>query len=319
MGVAEYTIKRTIQAVAVVYVVATVVFISIRSVPGDPARLILGGDADADAIAAMRRELGLDQPMYVQYFRWMSDLLRGDLGESIYTGEPVIGRIVGAAEPSVSIAVVGICIAMAVAIPAGILSATRQNRWEDYAATLVSFLSISMPAFWIGIVLILVVATRIDAIPSYGYTPISEGIRPWLLNILLPSLAVGLPYAGIISRMTRSSMLDVLSQDYMQTARAKGIPPRAALLKHGLQNALMPVVTVAGILFALLLGGIVAVEIVFGIQGFGRLLIRSIERQDFPIVQGSVIIVSIIFVFMNLVVDLLYMSINPKVRYGGES
>lgn len=319
MGVAEYTLKRTVQAVAVVYVVATIVFVAIRSVPGDPARLILGGDADADAIAAMRQELGLDQPIYVQYFRWMGDLVRGDLGESIYTGEPVIGRIIGAAEPSLSIAVIGIAIALAIAIPAGVLSATRQNEWEDYVATLVSFLSISMPAFWIGIVLILVIATRFESIPSYGYTPISEGIRPWFLNILLPALAVGLPYAGIISRMTRSSMLDVLGQEYMQTARAKGIPPRAALLKHGLQNALMPVVTIAGILFALLLGGIVAVEIVFGIQGFGRLLIRSIERQDFPIVQGSVILVAIIFVFMNLVVDLLYMTINPKVRYGGES
>lgn len=319
MGVARYVVKRTLQALAVVYVVATIVFVAVRSVPGDPARLILGGDADADAIAAMRQELGLDQPIYVQYFRWMGDLLSGDLGASIYTGEPVISRIAGAAEPTLSIALVGIIIAMAVAIPAGIIGATRRNQWEDYVATLISFLSISMPAFWIGIVLILVVATRVDAVPSYGYTPISEGVRPWLANVILPALAVGLPYAGIISRMTRSSMLDVLNQDYMRTARAKGIPPRLALLKHGLQNALMPIVTIAGILFALLLGGIVAVEIVFGIQGFGRLLIRSIERQDFPIVQGSVILISVIFVFMNLAVDLLYMAINPKIRYGGES
>ena len=319
MGVARYIIKRTLQAVAVIYVVATIVFIAVRSVPGDPARLILGGDADVEAIRAMRQELGLDEPIYVQYIRWMSDLLRGDFGNSIYTGESVLSRIAGAAEPTLSIALVGITIAIVVAIPAGIYGATRQNQWEDYMATAVAFLSISMPAFWIGIVLILLVASRIDAIPSYGYTPISAGVIPWLSNIILPALAVGLPYAGIITRMTRSSVLDVLNQDYMQTARAKGIPPRLALLKHGLQNALMPIVTIAGILFALLLGGIVAVEIVFGIQGFGRLLIRSIERQDFPVVQGSVILISVIFVFMNLAVDLLYMSINPKIRYGGGS
>lgn len=319
MGVARYAVKRSLQALAVVYIVATLVFVAVRSVPGDPARLVLGGDADPEALAAVREELGLNQPIYVQYYRWMSDLLRGDLGESIYTGEPVLSRIIAATEPTLSIALVGMTIALLIAIPTGILGATRRNQWEDYTGTTVAFLSISMPAFWFGIVLILLVANNVSSIPSYGYTPLQDGIVPWFTNIILPAIAVGLPYAGIITRMTRSSMLDVLNQEYMQTARAKGIPPRQALLKHGLQNALMPVVTVAGILFALLLGGIVAVEIVFGIQGFGRLLIRSIERQDFPIVQGSVILVSVIFVFMNLVVDLIYMIINPKIRYGGEN
>jgi peptide/nickel transport system permease protein len=317
MGIQRYVAKRTLQALLVVYVVATTVFVAVRSIPGDPARLILGGDADADAIAAVRAELGLDQPMYVQYVRWMSDLARGDLGESIFTGEPVVARILGAAEPTLSIGLVGISIAILIAIPAGIISATRRDGWEDYAATGVAFLGISMPSFWIGIVLLLTVGTVIPAIPSYGYTSISEGIGPWLAHVILPATAVGLPYAGILTRMTRSSMLEVLGEEYMQTARAKGLPPRVILLKHGLQNALLPVVTVAGILFALLLGGIVAVEMVFGIQGFGRLLIRSIERQDFPIVQGSVIVISVIFVFMNLFVDLLYMSINPKIKYGG--
>lgn len=319
MGVQRYVAKRTLQALLVIYVVATTVFVAIRSIPGDPARLILGGNADADAIAAVRAELGLNQPIYVQYGRWMGNLARGDFGSSIYTGEPVLGRIAGAAEPTLSIGIVGISIAILIAIPAGIISATRRNQWEDYVATGVAFLGISMPSFWIGIVLLLTVGSVVPAIPSYGYASISDGVVPWLSHIILPAAAVGLPYAGIITRMTRSSMLEVLNEDYMQTARAKGLPPRLVLLKHGLQNALLPVVTVAGILFALLLGGIVAVEMVFGIQGFGRLLIRSIERQDFPIVQGSVIIISIIFVFMNLFVDLLYMSINPKIRYGGET
>jgi peptide/nickel transport system permease protein len=319
MGLERYIAKRVAQALLVVYVVATVVFVAIRSIPGDPARLILGGDADADAIAAMRAELGLDEPLAVQYARWMGDLLRGDLGTSIYTGESVLDRIVGAAEPTLSIALVGITIAMLIAIPAGVVSATRKNQWEDYAATGVAFLGISMPSFWIGIVLLLTVGSVLPFLPSYGYASIGQGVVPWLSHTILPALAVGLPYAGIITRMTRSSMLEVLGEDYMQTARAKGLSPRLVLLKHGLQNALLPVVTVAGILLALMLGGVVAVEIVFGIQGFGRLLIRSIERQDFPIVQGSVILVSVIFVFMNLVVDLVYMLVNPKIRYGGET
>ena len=317
MGIKRYVAKRTLQAIGVVYVVATAVFVAVRSVPGDPARLVLGGNAEPDELAAVRAELGLDQPIHVQYYRWMADLARGDLGDSIYTGQSVVTSIVNAAEPTLSIGLVGITIAILIAIPAGVVSATRRDQWEDYVATGVAFLGISMPSFWIGIVLLLTVGTAIPAIPSFGYASISEGVIPWLSHVILPATAVGLPYAGIITRMTRSSMLEVLSEDYMQTARAKGLPPRLVLFKHGLQNALMPVVTVAGILFALLLGGIVAVEMVFGVQGFGRLLIRSIERQDFPIVQGSVIVISIIFVFMNLVVDLLYMSINPKVKYGG--
>ncbi|WP_211226032.1 ABC transporter permease [Haloplanus natans] len=319
MGLQRYVAKRVLQAVLVVYVVATAVFVAVRSVPGDPARLVLGGNAGPEELAAVREELGLDEPIYVQYADWMADLARGDLGQSIFTGEAVITRILGAAEPTLSIGLVGICIALLVAIPGGIVSATRKGGWEDYAVTSVAFLGVSMPSFWIGIVLLLVVSTFVPFLPSYGYVSISEGVVPWLSHVILPGLAVGLPYAGIITRMTRSSMLEVLSEDYIQTARAKGLPPRTVLLKHGLQNALLPVVTVAGILFALLLGGIVAVEVVFGIQGFGRLLIRSIERQDFPIVQGSVIVISIIFVFMNLFVDLLYTSINPKIRYGGEA
>jgi peptide/nickel transport system permease protein len=317
MGLKRYVAKRTLQALGVVYVVATAVFVAVRSVPGDPARLVLGGNAEPDELAAVRAELGLDQPIHVQYYRWMADLARGDLGDSIYTGQSVVASIVNAAEPTLSIGLVGITIAILIAIPAGVVSATRRDQWEDYVATGVAFLGISMPSFWIGIVLLLTVGTAIPAIPSFGYASISEGIVPWLSHVILPATAVGLPYAGIITRMTRSSMLEVLSEDYMQTARAKGLPPRLILFKHGLQNALMPVVTVAGILFALLLGGIVAVEMVFGVQGFGRLLIRSIERQDFPIVQGSVIVISIIFVSMNLFVDLLYMSINPKIKYGG--
>jgi peptide/nickel transport system permease protein len=317
MGMQRYLAKRIIHAFVVIYVVATVVFVAVRSIPGDPARLMLGGDADPQALTAVRQELGLNQPIYIQYVRWLGELVQGDFGESIHTQQSVITMLIDVAEPTLSIALLGMVIAICIAVPAGIISAIHRYSPQDYLATLVSFFGISMPGFWIGILLILGIGTRFEAIPSFGYVPLSEGIVPWFKHILLPAIAVGLPYGGILMRMTRSSMLEVLNEDYMRTARAKGLSPRLVLFKHGFQNALMPVVTIAGILLAVVLGGVVAVEIVFGIQGLGRLLISSINRRDFPVVQGTVIIISFVFVFMNLIVDMLYTVINPKIKYGG--
>ena len=317
MGMQRYIAKRIVHSIAVMYVVATVVFIAVRSIPGDPARLLLGGDADPEALRAVRRELGLNQPIYIQYFRWLADLAQGDFGQSIHTQQSVLTMLADVAEPTLSIALLGMLIAILIAIPAGIVSAVHRYTAEDYIATLISFFGISMPGFWIGILLILVIGTRFEAIPSFGYVSISEGVVPWFKHIILPAIAVGLPYGGILMRMTRSSMLEVLNEDYMRTARAKGLSPRLVLFKHGFQNALIPVVTIAGILLAVVLGGVVAVEIVFGIQGLGRLLIGSLSRRDFPVVQGSVIAISFVFVFMNLFIDLLYTLINPKIRYGG--
>ena len=317
MGMQRYLAKRVVHAVAVIYVVATVVFLAVRSIPGDPARLLLGGDADPEALAAVRRELGLNQPIYVQYIRWLGELVQGDFGQSIHTQQSVLVMLADVAEPTVSIALLGMAIAILIAVPAGIISAVHRYTVEDYVATLVAFFGISMPGFWIGILLILGLGSRFEAIPSFGYVSISEGVVPWFMHIILPAIAVGLPYGGILMRMTRSSMLEVLNEDYMRTARAKGLSPRLVLFKHGFQNALIPVVTIAGILLAVVLGGVVAVEIVFGINGLGRLLISSINRRDFPVVQGTVIVISFVFVFMNLFVDMLYTLINPKIKYGG--
>lgn len=313
----RYIGKRVVHSLVVIYVVATTVFFAVRSIPGDPARMMLGGDADAEAVRQLRLEMGLDQPLYVQYVRWMRRLLTGDLGNSVFTDQSVLDRLVSVAEPTLSIAALGMVIALAVALPAGIVSAVHQDEIEDYVATLISFLGISMPGFWIGIVLLLVFADQLSLLPAFGYTSVSEGVVPWLKHIVLPALAVGLPYGGILMRMTRSSMLEVLNEDYMRTARAKGLNGRLVLFKHGLQNALIPVITMAGILLGVLIAGVVAVEIVFGIQGLGRLLIRSIERRDFPVIQGAVIVISFVFVFMNLFVDILYTAVNPKIGYGG--
>ncbi|MFC5279929.1 ABC transporter permease [Halorubrum rubrum] len=317
MGLRQYLLKRLVHSVFVMLFVVTVVFFAVRSIPGDPARLMLGGDADPEALEALRAELGLNEPLYVQYFQWLRRLLTGDFGESIRTGEPVLGSLVQVAGPTLSIAMLGMVIALVIAIPTGIVSSVKRYEIEDYLSTTIAFFGISMPAFWIGIVLILVVGVNVDAIPTFGYTPINEGVGPWLRSILLPAIAVGFPYGGILMRMMRSSMLEVLNEDYMRTARAKGLTSNLVLFKHGLQNALIPVVTLAGIFLAVVLGGVVAVEIVFGIRGIGRLLIGSINRRDFPLIQGTVLIVSFVFVLANIVVDLLYTMINPRIKYGG--
>ncbi|ESS04217.1 MAG: ABC-type dipeptide/oligopeptide/nickel transport system, permease component [uncultured archaeon A07HR67] len=317
MGLKQYLLKRLLHSVFVMFFVVTVVFAAVRSIPGDPARLMLGGDVDTETLQALRTELGLNQPLYIQYLRWLRRLLSGDLGESIRTGEPVLGSLVQVAGPTVSIAALGMVIALVVAIPTGILSSVRRYEVEDYLSTAVAFFGISMPAFWIGIVLILLIGVNVEAIPTFGYTPLGEGVWPWFKSILLPAFAVGFPYGGILMRMMRSSMLEVLNEDYMRTARAKGLSSNLVLFKHGLQNALIPVVTLAGIFLAVVLGGVVAVEIVFGIRGLGRLLIGSINRRDFPVIQGTVLVIAFVFVLANIVIDLLYTMINPRIKYGG--
>ena len=317
MGMRRYLAKRLVHSLFVVFFVATVVFAAVRSIPGDPARLMLGGDADPEALAALQAELGLNEPVYVQYFRWLGRILSGDLGDSIRTGQSVLELLLDVAEPTLSIAGLGMAIALVIAIPTGIISAVKRYEIEDYLSTLVAFFGISMPSFWIGIVLILVIGVNVEFLPTFGYTSIEEGVVPWLQSIILPSIAVGVPFGGILMRMMRSSMLEVLNQDYMRTARAKGLNSNLVLIKHGLQNALIPVVTLAGIFLAVVLGGVVAVEIVFGIRGLGRLLIGSINRRDFPVIQGTVIVISFAFVFMNLIVDVLYTMINPRITYGG--
>jgi peptide/nickel transport system permease protein len=317
MGLKQYLLKRLLHSVFVMFFVVTVVFAAVRSIPGDPARLMLGGDVDTETLQALRTELGLNQPLYIQYLRWLRRLLSGNLGESIRTGEPVLGSLVQVAGPTVSIAALGMVIALVVAIPTGILSSVRRYEVEDYLSTAVAFFGISMPAFWIGIVLILLIGVNVEAIPTFGYTPLGEGVWPWFKSILLPAFAVGFPYGGILMRMMRSSMLEVLNEDYMRTARAKGLSSDLVLFKHGLQNALIPVVTLAGIFLAVVLGGVVAVEIVFGIRGLGRLLIGSINRRDFPVIQGTVLVIAFVFVLANIVIDLLYTMINPRIKYGG--
>jgi len=314
----RYIAKRTGHAIFVMWMVATTVFVGLRSVPGGPVRAMLGQEATPSAVASLRADLGLDQPLHVQYVDWLGGMLSGDFGRSITSSETV-GALIGSAAPkTISIAAFGVVLGLAVAIPAGIIGATRRNEPADYAATVGAFVGISMPAFFIGILLAIVFGVQLGWFPVVGYTSPSEGVVPWLKSIVLPGIAVGLPYAAGVTRMMRSSLIETLDEQYMRTAVAKGISSRVQLYKHALQNAMIPVVTIAGIQLALVLGGSVTVEIVFGIQGLGRLLVNSILERNYPVTQMTILLVAGIFVFMNLLVDVAYTAIDPRIRYGGE-
>jgi len=315
----RYIAKRVAHAVFVMWLVATTVFFGLRAVPGGPVRAILGQEATPSAVRALRRELGLNRPLYVQYADWMAGLVTGDLGTSITASTSVAAELGSAVPKTLSIAGVAVTIGLAVAIPAGVLGATRKNEPADYAATVGAFLGISMPAFFVGILLAVVFGVYLGLLPVVGYEPLTEaGLFPWLEHVILPAIAVGLPYAAGVTRMMRSSLLETLDQQYMRTAVAKGVGSRVRLYKHAMQNALLPVVTIAGIQLALVLGGSVTVEIVFGIEGVGSVLVTSILERDYPVTQGAILLVAGVFVFMNLVVDIAYTAIDPRIRYGGE-
>lgn len=314
----RYVAKRIIHAGFVMWLVATVVFVSLRLIPGGPVQAMLGLEATPEAIASLRAQLGLNDPLHVQYLRWLWDLIRFDFGNSIVQHESVSKMVGQAAPKTLSIAAVGIVVGLSLSLPTGVISATRRREPIDYLATIAAFLGLSMPAFYVGILLALVFGVWFDVLPVFGYEPLSEGVGPWLRSILLPGVAVGLPYAAIIMRMLRSSLLEEINQPYMMTARAKGVGGRVRLYKHALQNALIPVVTVAGIQLALILVGSVTVELVFGIKGLGRLLVESILNADYPVTQAVILVVAGVLVFTNLIVDLIYTVLDPRIRYEGE-
>jgi peptide/nickel transport system permease protein len=315
----QYILKRVAHAVFIMWLVATTVFFGLRAIPGGPVATMLGQEATPDAKRALREQLGLNDPWYVQYVDWMVDLATFNFGQSLTSSQAVSDLVLQAAPRTLSVGIVAVVVGLSVAIPAGIVSATRKREPVDYVATIVAFLGLSMPAFFVGILLALVFGVWLDLLPVFGYVPISEGVVPWFESILLPGLAVGLPYGAVVMRMMRSSLLEVLDEPYMKTALAKGVNSRVRLYKHALQNALIPVVTVAGIQLALVLVGSVTVELVFGIQGLGRLLVDSMLDRNYPVTQVVILLVSAVLVFTNLAVDLAYTAIDPRIGYGGES
>lgn len=313
---AGYLLRRSIGAVIVMWAVATLVFFMMRVVPGDPIAAMLFDVGDAAAIEAVKRKLGLDQPIWVQYLKWFGLVLQGDFGTSLYGSRIEVSRIVVEALPrTLSLAGLSFIIAMVIAVPAGLISAIRKHSGLDHTVTIIAFLGLSMPDFWLGIMLIIIFAANLQWLPAIGYAPLSEGFWAWLSHLILPSIAVGTAFAAIIARMIRSAMLEVLKTDYITVARSKGLLNWRVIIVHAFPNALIPVVTVMGIAVALLMAGAVVVENVFAIKGLGRVLIESILNRDYPVVQGAILAVSAIFVFANLLVDVLYTVIDPRIRY----
>jgi len=314
--VSRYAAKRVLHALVVMWAVATLVFFMLRAVPGDQLRAILFEVGDEAAVAELRDKLGLDEPVYVQYALWMGRIFQGDLGNSIYGSRQPVNRLIREAFPrTLSLAGLGFLSAVAIALPAGIISAVKKHSWLDHGVTFFAFLGLSMPDFWLGIMLIIVFAVNLHWLPAIGYASLSQGFWPWLSHLILPAIATGTAFSAILARIIRSSLLEVLKSDYIKTARAKGLIEGRVVFKHAFRNALIPVATVMGIAFALLMSGAVIVENVFAIKGLGRTLIQGILNRDYPVVQGAILVVSALFVFANLFVDLAYTFIDPRIRY----
>ena len=296
-------------------VVAFVVFLLLYLTPGDPAAILAGDAATSDDIRRIREKLGLDEPFLVRFGGWIGRLLHGDLGISIFTNLPVTHLIAQRIEPTLSLTLCTLLISVLVAVPLGVLAAARAGTWIDRAVMGFSVLGFSLPVFVLAYILILTFSIGLDWLPVQGYRPIGDGLWQWARHLILPSTALGTVYIALIARITRASMLDVLSQDYVRTAQAKGLSPREVLTGHALKNAAVPIVTVIGIGIALLIGGAIVTETVFAIPGIGRLTVDSILRRDYPIIQGMILIFSAAYVMVNLLVDLSYTLLDPRIRY----
>jgi peptide/nickel transport system permease protein len=296
-------------------VVAFVVFLLLYLTPGDPAAILAGDAATSEDIARIREKLGLDAPFLERFGQWIWRLLHGDLGISIFTNLPVTHLIGQRVEPTLSLTACTLVISVLVAVPMGVVAAARAGTWVDRVVMAFSVGGFSVPVFVLAYALILLFSIELGWLPVQGYRPISEGIWEWARHLVLPSIALGTVYIALIARMTRAAMLDVLAQDYVRTAQAKGLSPSAVLIGHALKNAAVPIATVVGIGIALLIGGAIVTETVFALPGIGRLTVDAILRRDYPVIQGVVLIFSAAYVLINLAVDLSYMLFDPRIRY----
>jgi peptide/nickel transport system permease protein len=311
----SYIVRRLIATIPVMGVVAIFVFSLLYFAPGDPAAIIAGDLATAQDIARIHHQLGLDEPFLVRFWQWAWGVLRGDLGISIFTNQPVWHLIQQRLEPTAALTVTTLIVSVGLAIPIGVLAAWRVGTWIDRAVMGFAVLGFSVPSFVLAYVLILIFSVEFDWLPVQGYSSITAGFWPFLQHLILPSAALGLIYAALIARITRASMLEVLSQDYIRTAHAKGLSSRKVLLGHALKNAAVPIATIIGIGVALLIGGVIVTETVFAIPGIGRLTVDAILRRDYPIIQGVILLFSSAYVIVNLLVDLSYTVLDPRVRY----
>ncbi|MDM0010009.1 ABC transporter permease [Variovorax sp. J22G73] len=307
--------KRLLAAVPVVLIVATVVFLLLRMAPGDPARVIAGDMASEDTIAQIRTNLGLDRPLPTQYAMAMGALVKGDLGTSIVSKQPVSALIGSRIGPTAALAVSSLLLTVLLAIPLGVLSAWWHRRAFDRATMALTVLAFSVPAFVVGYVLILVFSVTLNWFPVQGYAPLADGVGGFVYRLVLPSLTLATVFVALITRITRASMLDVLGEDFVRTARAKGAPERYVLFRHALRNAAAPIVTVVGVAVTTLISGVVVTETIFNIPGVGSLIVDAVLARDYPVVQGTILFFSFIYVFVNLAIDLIYVLLDPRIRY----
>jgi peptide/nickel transport system permease protein len=310
-----YIVRRLFSTLVVMAVVAFVVFSLLYLTPGDPAAVIAGDIATSEDIQRIHQRLGLDDPFLVQFGRWVGALAHGDLGTSIFTNLPVTQLIGQRVEPTLSLTLCTLVVSIAVAVPLGVVAAAKAGTWFDRSVMAFSVLGFSVPVFVLAYILIFTFAVRLDWLPVQGYRSFHEGFWPWLRHLILPSIALGTVYVALIARMTRAGMLDVLAQDYVRTAQAKGLAPDQVLLRHALKNAAVPIMTIIGIGVALLISGAIVTETVFALPGIGRLTVDAILRRDYPIIQGVTLIFSAIYVLVNLAVDLSYAFFDPRIRY----
>ncbi|HYU20500.1 MAG TPA: ABC transporter permease [Chloroflexota bacterium] len=312
----RYLIRRLLAAIPVMLMVATAVFMLLFLAGGDPASVILGPDARPEQVEDLRVKLGLDQPLHVQVYRWYARLLQGDLGQSIFLNRPVTQAIAERAEPTLILTTLALLVALSIGLPMGILSALRRGQWLDTGAMFVAIGGVSMPTFWLGLNLIFVFGVVLAWLPVAGYESLSKGLWDNLRYMIMPAVTLGMAQGALLARLTRSMMLETLSEDYVRTARAKGLAERRVVAAHALRNAMIPLLTIIGLIFAALMGGAVITEQVFNIPGVGRLLIQAVTRRDYPVVQGVVLVVAGLYVLINLVVDVLYGYLDPRLRYG---
>ncbi len=312
----RYILRRLLSAIPVLFLVTLISFLLMKLVPGDPALIIGGLQATPDEIEHIRRQLGLDKPLHIQILSWYGQLLQGDLGDSILLGRSVTQAILERLPVTLSVSFYALVLTLLIALTSGVFAALRQNTWIDQLFMTVALIGVSLPNFWLGLMLIILFAVHLRWLPSGGYVPLAEDFGGWLASTTLPAVSLALFQVGLLARITRSTMLEVLRQDYIRTARAKGMPPWIVIGKHALKNVMIPVITVIGIIFALLLGGSIVIETVYSLPGVGRLIGSAILRRDYPVIQGGLLFIAAMLVFINLLVDILYAYFDPRVRYG---
>jgi peptide/nickel transport system permease protein len=313
--VLRYVGGQLLGTLPVLLILSVGVFLMLHLTPGDPVDIMLGQDATPEARTALRAELGLDQPLPIQYARWLANVIRGDLGRSIRTHQPVLEAIVSRLPVTIELSLLALFLSLAIGLPAGVLAAVRRNSSLDLASTGVALVGVSLPSFFLGILLILVFALWLRWVPPSGYTPMVQDPLMNLKQMFMPALALGAALAGIVARLMRSSLLEILGTDYMRTAHAKGLSRQDAVVTHGLKNALLPVVTVVGLQVGALLGGAILIETIFALPGIGRLAVDSIFARDFPIVQGVVLFLALVRIASNLGADLLYARLDPRISF----